>query len=296
MLDTRLKTYITLIEAKSTVVTAEILHITQPAVSQHIHSLEKEYGAKLFDKEGRSLVPTPKGMIFYENALRIAAMERQLTVTMKEDREIPVKFGVTRSIGEGVMPSLMPPLLEALPGRQMIMRLQNTRTLLEDLENGEIDFALLEGNVSHRKYECRPLKEARFIGVCKRNGRYSDYKTLLDTCNATLLLREEGSGSREILISELKAHDIEIKDFKEHHVFESIPVILSLVEKDMGITFIYEEAARELIQNRKLQQLIPENFSIQRQFTFVSLPNFPKTKDNLGVYSIMKKILQKHTK
>ena len=291
MIDTRLRTFIMVMEVKSTVIAAEKLHITQPAVSQHIKSLEKEYEVKLFNKEGRNLVATKKGFLFYENALRIAAMEEQLKVTMKEEKGMPLKFGVTRSIGEGIMPTLVPKLMDKFPQRQMIMRLQNTRTLLKDLENGIIDFALLEGNVSHRKYECRPLKKARFIAVCKKDGKHASYKTLADTCNATLFLREEGSGSREILISELKARDIEIKDFKDVHVFESIPVILSLVKKDRGITFIYEEAVKEFLKEGSLEQLIAKDFSISRQFTFVSLPNFPKTKENLQIYETMEEIV-----
>lgn len=292
MLDVRLRTFLTLMEEKSTVRCADVLHITQPAVTQHVRALEKEYGAQLFTKEGRCLVPTDKGRVFYQMARRMAAMEHQLHDAMSEHPATPLHFGVTRSIGESVMPSLAPKMMRALPDRQIRMLLQNTRMLLEALESGSIDFALLEGNVNHQQYVCRPLMHAHFIGLCKRDGAYAACRTLQEVCRAPLLLREEGSGSREILENELRAHDVEIEDFSIYHEFESIPVILSLVAEDMGVTFIYKEAAWESIKNGILQPLVPHIFSIHRQFTFVTLPHTPHTAGNLKIYALLCKLLE----
>ena len=63
MLETKLYTFLKLAECGSTTRCAEQLHITQPAVSQHLKALEAEYGLCLFAREGRRLVLTPEGKI-----------------------------------------------------------------------------------------------------------------------------------------------------------------------------------------------------------------------------------------
>ena len=78
MLETKLYTFLKLAECGSTTRCAEQLHITQPAVSQHLKALEAEYGLCLFAREGRRLVLTPEGKRFYHLARRLATMDRQL--------------------------------------------------------------------------------------------------------------------------------------------------------------------------------------------------------------------------
>ena len=78
---------------------------------------------------------------------------------------------------------------------------------------------------------------------------------------------------------------MDIEDFTICHEFESVSLILSLVKQDAGITFIYEEVARNYIEQGILQPLLPDMFSIERQFTFVALPAMPFTEDNEFTYS-----------
>lgn len=104
MVDPKLTTFLTLVEEKTTVRCAEALHLSQPAVTQHIRALEAEYGVKLFAKEGRRLTLTEAGARFYRLAGRLPAMEAQLRAALTEGQAAPLHFGVTRSIGEGLMP------------------------------------------------------------------------------------------------------------------------------------------------------------------------------------------------
>lgn len=275
MVDPKLTTFLTLVEEKTTVRCAEALHLSQPAVTQHIRSLEAEYGVKLFAKEGRRLTLTEAGARFYRMARRLPAMEAQLRAALAEGESAPLHFGVTRSIGEGLMPRLAPALLEALPGRRLEMRLQNTRTLLEELDKGEIEFALIEGNASHRRYCCRPFYSARFSALGAARGRWAGCQSLAALCTAPLLAREAGSGSREILESALAARGLSAEDFAACHVFESVPVLLELAALDKGVTFAYEVAAAPLLESGRLARLAAKDFSLTRPFTFVTLPGSP---------------------
>ena len=82
------------------------MHITQPAVTQHIRALEKEYEVKLFKKEGRCLVPTEKAMEFYRMAKQLTTMEKHIHLSMQKQPAIPLYYGATKSIAETILPSL----------------------------------------------------------------------------------------------------------------------------------------------------------------------------------------------
>ena len=92
MLDFRIDTFLTVCEYMNFTKAAEILCITQPAVSQHIKYLEKTYDTKFFEYEGKKINLTKSGKIFYQTA-----------TTMKHDEEylkekiIQEKLGITKS-------------------------------------------------------------------------------------------------------------------------------------------------------------------------------------------------------
>ena len=151
---------------------------------------------------------------------------------------------------------------------------------------------IIEGNVNHRRYVCKTLLNTKFICVWKKNGKYANCTNLHELIKAPLLLREEGSGSRDILEHTLHSFDVDIEDFTICHEFESVSLILSLVKQDAGITFIYEEVARNYIEQGILQPLLPDMFSIERQFTFVALPAMPFTEDNEKMYVFLKEKLK----
>ena len=134
MIDVKVKTFLTLMEEKSTIQCAEVLHITQPAVTQHIRALEKEYEVKLFKKEGRCLVPTEKAMEFYRMAKQLTTMEKHIHLSMQKQPAIPLYYGATKSIAETILPSLTFSMLQEYQGRKFKLLVQNTKRLLEELE------------------------------------------------------------------------------------------------------------------------------------------------------------------
>lgn len=293
MLERNLITFLTMAEVQSTVRCAERLHITQPAVTQHLHAVEEEYGSSLFRKEGRRLVLTDKGKELYELTRRLHTMDRQIAFRMRQESGIPLRFGVTRSINEGVMPLIAGDLLDHYPDRPVEMTVNNTRTLLELLEDGIVDFALIEGNFEHGKYECRAWMDAEFLGFCGKKGRYSRMTELSQTFQAPLLLREPGSGTRDILESALSARGFELGNFQKISQFESIPVILELVKQDRGITFAYRVAVRKELERQEIEPLSKHVLYLKRQFWFVTLPSSPFAEDFLELFDFFRKTVRK---
>lgn len=291
MLEQKLYTFIKLAECESTTQTALELHMTQPAVSQQLKALETEYNIQLFNREGRRIILTNEGRQFYLMLKRMITMEQQFAEMIKQPAVKTIRFGATLSISEGIMPELLPKMINHWKDIRFELTTQNTKELLRELEEGLIDFALIEGNFNQKKYAHSPIMKAKFSGFCQKGSPYKKFKRLEECISAPLIVREKGSGTRTIFESECETYNISVEDFLSSHEFDSIPVILNLVKSGAGITFAYDCAMQEGIKKGEIEEIVLENFSLERDFSFVALPNMLKTEKLFEICDVIKKFI-----
>ena len=291
MLEQKLYTFIKLAECESTTQTALELHMTQPAVSQQLKALETEYNIQLFNREGRRIILTNEGRQFYLMLKRMITMEQQFAEMIKQPAVKTIRFGATLSISEGIMPELLPKMINHWKDIRFELTTQNTKELLRELEEGLIDFALIEGNFNQKKYAHSPIMKAKFSGFCQKGSPYKKFKRLEECISAPLNIREKGSGTRTIFESECETYNISVEDFLSSHEVDSIPVILNLVKSGAGITFAYDCAMQEGIKKGEIEEIVLENFSLERDFSFVALPDMLKTEKLFEICDVIKKFI-----
>ena len=291
MLEQKLYTFIKLAECESTTQTALELHMTQPAVSQQLKALETEYNIQLFNREGRRIILTNEGRQFYLMLKRMITMEQQFAEMIKQPAVKTIRFGATLSISEGIMPELLPKMINHWKDIRFELTTQNTKELLRELEEGLIDFALIEGNFNQKKYAHSPIMKAKFSGFCQKGSPYKKFKRLEECISAPLIVREKGSGTRTIFESECETYNINVEDFLSSHEVDSIPVILNLVKSGAGITFAYDCAMQEGIKKGEIEEIVLENFSLERNFSFVALPDMLKTEKLFEICDVIKKFI-----
>lgn len=274
MLDFRLKTFLVLCKVMNYTKTAEILHITQPAVSQHIKFLEEDFQVKLFIYKDKNLTLTQAGEILYNFALAMQASSdrTRLLMSLPKATIYPIHFGTTLTIGEYTMPELLEKAALDFPSAHIMMEVNNTEVLLEKLHDGKIDFALLEGHFDKSKYHTMLFSLERFIGVCSPTHPLAKRKlSFHNILQEQLILREQGSGSREIFEQILYEHNASMNSFKNIMQIGNISVIKKLVSKNLGITFLYKEAVKKELSTGNLSVLDIEDFTVEREFNFVFL-------------------------
>ena len=291
MIDYRLKTFLVLCKLENYTKTAELLHITQPAVSQHIKYLEEFYDCKLFEYKNKNLYLTNAGKELYSFAMSMhSSSERiKLLINNKSDEKKPITFGATLTIGEYIMPPILKKLILAYPNLHITMNVQNTKTLLDKLNEGEIDFALIEGNFNKSEYNHRLFSQENFIGVCSSNSVYSDKCVYFEELfTERIILREFGSGTRDIFEHIMQERNLSIGCFKNFIELGNMNVIKDLVEKNLGITFVYEEAVKKELSSGILSKINIYNFSETREFNFVYHKNSLHEREFLEWYEYFK--------
>ena len=274
MIDFRHETFLALCEIKSYTKTAEHLHITQPAVSQHIKYLENLYGGKLFLYNGKELQLTDKGRKLYNFTKRIAVDCKKIKDDLVSHRNRVISFGATLTIGEYIMPDVISRIMKNNPDIHFNMYVENTSILLKKLENGDISFAVIEGFFDKSKYGYSLFRNEPFIGICSpssvHSGTSCSIESLLDN---RLILREAGSGTRAIFENVLFEKNLSPESFNGTLEIGSLNAIKKLVSYGAGISFMYNAAADEEIKRGNLSKIKLSDWNVTHEFNFVYTKN-----------------------
>ena len=267
MLDFRVDTFIELCRTRNYTKTAENLHMTQPAVSQHIKYLEEFYGCKLFNYNKKVLTITEQGEALYKYLLTMSSDANKIREEIKniDISKKNLHFGATFTIGEFIIPKIISEISSKYPEINISFIIRDTSELLEELKKGN-------------------------VGICAANNPIATEITKFDDIvKERIILRENGSGTRDIFEKILYDNNLSLNDFNKKYEIENINIIKELVKENKGISFIYERAVEKEILMRKLAVINLENFYEEREFNFVFLKNSIHEEEYKKWYEFMKK-------
>ena len=270
MLDYRMDTFLAVCKTMNYTKAAELLHISQPAVSQHIHWLEELYGLPLFSFEGRKLRLTDAGERLFLAVNNMQNDANTLREALRAGERERFVFGATLTIGNFVLPERIGDYLLRHPDAEIRMLVGNTEGLLRSLDEGELDFAVIEGYFRKHEYAYAHYSDERFI--CVAGADYvcnCEPSVLSDLFSERLILREPGSGTREILERALTERNCSVQDFDRRLEIGSIGAIKTLVCANLGVTFLYAAAVREELSSGLLREIRLSDLEIQHPFTIV---------------------------
>lgn len=271
MLDYRTHTFLAVYRTGSFTRAAKRLHVTQPAVSQHIRQLEAHYGCALFAKTGRGVEPTPAGRLLYRTLDVAENDEARLRAELaslqgESGARPPLRLGCTRTVADYVAPRLLSEHLRRHPDDRVYLRTGNTAELVGLIETGEVDLALVEGSFDRGLFESAALSREPFVAVAAGGGRPASVADLLAQ---RLVLREPGSGTREILEHHLAARGLSTDDFVGVIELASIPAIKACVAAGAGVSFLYRVAVEDELGTGRLADVTPADFAAEHDFSLI---------------------------
>lgn len=272
MLDFRIDTFLKVCQSMNFTQAARELNLTQPAVSQHIKFLEKKYQTPLFIRDKKKLRLTKGGQMLLSALKSVKSDEKALTKRMSESLsgKQSLIFGATMTIGEYLIAPMIADYIKANPHTDFHIRYGNTQTLLKELQEGSLHFAIIEGYFSSKDYNVSLLKFDEYIGVAAKEHKFSKpIHTLTDLTSERLITREKGSGTREILSRSLALKNLSINDFENIVEVENIHAIVDLLCHDCGISFLYKSAVEAKIEEGILRKIPLSDFMIMHEFTFL---------------------------
>ena len=291
MLDFRIETFLEVCKDMNFTKAAQKLNLTQPAVSQHIRWLEENCGAKLFLYQGKKLMLTEAGELLKSSAATmkhdIACLKEKMQESAVKKREL--KMGLTLTIADFDAGKSIASYLMQDEAVSMRISVGNTQELLKELEEGIIDFALVEGNFPSDIYHHQLYATERYIPVCGKGDPMAEGTwTLQQLLARRLVTREPGSGTRNILERYLEMENLGVTDFSALVEAGSIGLIKQLVEYGCGITFLYRTAVKREIGEGRLCEIRMRDMDITHDFTFIWRENSLFFEDYQKMYELLK--------
>ena len=238
-MDSKLQTFLTLCQTMNYRIAAEQLHLSQPAVTKQIQSLEQMLQIKLFCYDGHVLHKTEACLLLERYAITQQYQFEELQLAIADKKRFSLRIGATKTIGDYVLIDAIKEYLSD-PSHELSLMVDNTMHLLQMLDENQLDFAVIEGAFSKTKYDSYLLRMEPFVGICAKNsplcGQHISVEELL---KQTIVVREKGSGTRRIFEERLAARGYELSDFYREVSISSFVAIKALVAAGIGISFLY---------------------------------------------------------
>ncbi len=288
MLDIKIKTFLKVVELKSYTKAAEELDLTQPAVSQQIRKLEVHYGCKLIDISGKGVEMTEQGKALNNYAHFQIANENQLIRQLKKI-ESPIRIGATLSIADYYLPDYVSGLLKKAEV-SVSVTVKNTKNILNMLLENELDCAFIEGIFDKNLFSHKEFIKTKFLPIARIDHPLANRRIDIEAIhNYPLILREEGSGTREIYENYLYQLNDSIHSAQSIYEISSFGIIKKILSKTDAISFMYEAVAAQEVETGSLTVLDIKGFEIQRPLYFIFPHNSLMRKDIENFYQELMK-------
>lgn len=271
MLDTRLKTLITLMSTKSYTKTAELLYITQPAVTHHIKSIEKQYNIALFSNS-KTFKLSPSGQLIYDYAIKSQSQFLQLesALASKEFKQRRIAFAATKQVASGFLRPVMKNWLVKHPKDKISVSIDSKDDITAKLDAGSIDFAIVDFNFDRNKYDSILIGRDNLLPIASKNNPLSTklkirYEMLSEV---NLLVDSVGTGMRSFLNSYFTSKNINMDNFFPIVEVNDPILQIDMIEANEGFGFINESIISN-ISKKGLAVLNINDFEMKYEFYMI---------------------------
>lgn len=209
-----LKIFVEVAETGKMSTAAKNCYISQPTVSQAIHELEEYYGVLLFERLSKRLYITESGKKLLSYAHQTLHSFDLLEEAMHNDRMVDrLRIGATITVGDCLLAEIIAELQKENPGLELYSQVGNTRKIQEMLLNSSLDIALVEGTITHPDLKCIPVVDDFLVLACSPSHPFASREKICfrDLNDQLFVLREPGSGTRDLFTRSLQEKDIPIK-------------------------------------------------------------------------------------
>jgi LysR family transcriptional regulator, transcriptional activator of the cysJI operon len=227
---------------------------------------------RLFERAPNGVSLTPQGSLLLSYARKTAALVAEAEQKLaSEDGKMSgdLAIGVSTTIAQYVLPRLIGAFLEEHPRVKLSLHSGNTEAIVQLLLEEKVAVGLIEGPARHRQVRSGPFMEDELLLIVPADFAF-DRLTREQLLFASLLMREQGSGSRRVVESALEKAGFRLKSFKNVMELDSTEAIKSAVEAGLGIGFVSRWAISKELELRLLKVAEIPGLRVTRHFSLVS--------------------------
>ena len=268
----RLVVFRTVAEQQSFRKAAEELYLTQPAVSLQIKALEEDLGAQLFDRSGSQVRLTAVGKVLLEHSRRaheILVRAEHAIAARSGEQAGQLTLGASTTIAQYVLPRLLGEFREKHPRAYPTLVSGNTEHIVDALREQRIALGFIEGPPRTRDVSTQPFLHDELVLIAPAAHEWAEQTVVNcdEIASVPLLMRERGSGTRQIVEMALENHGLKKRALNIVMELDSTEAIKSAVEAGLGVGFVSRWAiAKDLRLGRSFKIVEIKGLRMRRDF------------------------------
>lgn len=260
---------------------AKELHITQPAVTGNIKELENSLGINLFNREQNSISLTQAGNILLKYTEKATAEYKQIEYEiglLRKSFSGGLKIGASTTIEQYILPPILARFNKEHPEIAISLYNNNTMNIEKDVMSHKIDLGIVEGNIGRKEFKYTPFMKDEIVAFVHSSQFIAKKQKIgLDELKKTsLVLRESGSGTLDIITTELQRHKIKLKDMNVKVSLGSTESIKNFLANGNYMGFASIHAIKKEVARGYFQIIDIEDLDITRTFHFI----YPQGEQN----------------
>ncbi|WP_320112811.1 LysR substrate-binding domain-containing protein [Draconibacterium orientale] len=276
-MDYRDTVFISVAELLSFSKAADNLHISQPAVTRHIKELETKYNTNLFDRKGNKIYLTRAGKKVYNAFKQIEKEYRDLNFEISQiNQSILGEFiiGASSTISQYVLPRVIASFHKRYPKIHIHLMNGNSFEMEKLLLENKVDVALVENHSSQLGIQYKDFLNDELIVVTGRNSVYAKRSVITkeDLLQLPIVLREQGSGTLEVIKKALKSKGLDFEQLNTLIHLGSTEAIKNFLQDFDGLAIVSEKAVPTELYMKSLVKLNVKDFAMHRKFRMAFIP------------------------
>jgi DNA-binding transcriptional LysR family regulator len=269
----QLRVFTSVFKNKSFSKASEELHLTQPTISDHVKILEEELDCNLFDRLGRTIIPTKEAEVLYSYALEIIEKTNTIKEVISQTRkEIKGELiiGASTIPGTYLLPSIMAEFQRKYPSVSFQILVSDSRGIIDKVSKHELLLGIVGAKLDDEQINYIPFVEDELIVVSSPSMIKSNSITLKGLTKFPMVLREEGSGTRREVEKILEGKGISLGGIKIAGIFGSTDAIKQAVKAELGISILSKLSVADELKHNILKEIKLTDTQMKRKFYIIT--------------------------
>ena len=250
---------------------AKEMYISQPSISQSINELELELNVKLFDRIGKKLYLTHEGEMFLNYTRRILNLYDESVKTIRDinlNEKGKLTIGASTTIGIYILPEIIRDFSNKFKDIKISLIIENTKNIEKLILENKVDFAFIEGEIHSAEISKEVFWKDELVFICGEENTLKVYREISgkELEKQKLIMREEGSGTREHTELFLKKNKIKFNTFMELGNTEAIKKI---VEANIGVGCLSYRVIKDKVKSKELYMFRLSEGKIERDLFLI---------------------------
>lgn len=248
----QLEVFVEVLKSGSTTQASQMLSLSQSAVSAALTDLEGQLGAQLFDRVGKRLVVNEHGRLMYPRALALLEQAGEIEQLFREDKGA-IRVYASSTIGNYILPGTIARYRKDYPELPLELSVGNSQDVIQAVTDFRVDIGFIEGPCHVADIVAEPWLEDELVVFGAPNSEWLSGEITLDSlANAPWILREKGSGTREIVDYLLLSH---LPRYQAGMELGNSEAIKHAVRHDLGISCLSRRVVAEQLEMGSLVEI-----------------------------------------